>query len=98
MGKMFKMKSRRLNNQQRKSSLDQVLWLVENYLPQKNKASHKELSIDNLEAETIKRINKLASSRSKSIAEELKNTKITFTVGGWALPLLNFLKRSGVIK
>ena len=95
---MFKMKSRRLNNQQRKSSLDQVLWLIENYLPQKNKASHKEFSIDNLEAETIKRINKLASSRSKSIAEELKNTKITFTVGSWALPFLNFLKRSGVIK
>ena len=95
---MFKMKSRRLNNQQKKSSLDQVLWLVENYLPQKNKASHKEFSIDNLESETIKRINKLASSRSKSIAEELKNTKITFTVGSWSLPFLNFLKRSGVIK
>ena len=92
------MKSRRLNNQQRKSSLDQVLWLVENYLPQKNKASHKEFSIDNLEAETIKQINKLASSRSKSIAEELNNTKITFTVGSWALPFLTFLKRSGVIK
>ena len=95
---MFKMKSRRLNNQQKKSSLDQVLWLIENYLPQKNKASHKEFNIDNLEAETIKRINKLASSRSKSIAEELKNTKITFTVGSWALPFLNLLKRSGVIK
>ena len=95
---MFKMKSRRLNNQQKKSSLDQVLWLVENYLPQKNKASHKEFSIDNLEAETIKRINKLASSRSKSIAEELNNAKITFTIGSWALPFLNLLKRSGVIK
>ena len=95
---MFKMKSRRLNNQQRKSSLDHVLWLVENYLPQKNKASHKEFSIDNLEAETIKQINKLASLRSKSITEELNNTKITFTVGSWALPFLNFLKRSGVIK
>ena len=95
---MFKMKSRRLNNQQRKSSLDQVLWLVENYLPQKNKASHKEFSIDNLEAETIKQINKLASLRSKSITEKLKNSNITFTVGSWALPFLNFLKRSGVIK
>ena len=96
---MFKMKSRRLNNQQRKSSLDQVLWLVENYLPQKkNKASHKEFNIENLEAETIKQINKLASFRSKSITEELKNTKITFTVGSWALPFLNFLKRSGFIK
>ena len=92
------MKSRRLNNQQKKSSLDQVLWLIENYLPQKNKASHKEFSIDNLEAETIKQINKLASSRSKSIAEELNNTKITFTVGSWALPFLNILKRSGLIK
>ena len=93
------MKSRRLNNKQRRSSLDHILWLVENYLPQKNKkASHKEFSIDNLEAETIKQINKLASSRSKSIAEELNNTKITFTVGSWAFPFLNFLKRSGVIK
>ena len=92
------MKSRRLNNQQRKSSLDHVLWFVENYLPQKNKGSHKEFSIDNLEAETIKQINKLASSRSKSIAEELNNTKITFTVGSWALPFLNILKRSGLIK
>jgi len=92
------MKSRRLNNQQRKSSLDHVLWFVENYLPQKNKVSHKDFSIDNLEAETIKQINKLASLRSKSITEELNNTKITFTVGSWALPFLNFLKRSGFIK
>ena len=93
------MKSRRLNNQQRKSSLDQVLWLVENYLPQKNnKASHKEFSIDNLEAKTIKQINKLVPYLSKSITEELNNTKITFTVGSWALPFLNFLKRSGFIK
>ena len=92
------MKSRRLKNQQRKSSLDHVLWFVENYLPQKNKVSHKDFSIDNLEAETIKQINKLASLRSKSITEELNNTKITFTVGNWALPFLNFLKRSGFIK
>ena len=96
---MFKMKSGRLNNQQRKSSLDHFLWLVENYLPpKKNKASHKSLSIDNLEAYTIKRFNKLASFRSKSIADELNNTKITFTVGSWALPFLNVLKRSGVLK
>ena len=96
---MFKMKSRRLNNHQRKSSLDHVLWLVENYLPQKNnKASHKEFTIDNLEAETIKQVNKLASLRSKSIAEDLNNAKITFTVGSWALPFLKFLKKSGFIK
>ena len=93
------MKSRHLNNEERKSSLDHVLWLVENYLPQKkNKASQKEFSIDNLEAETIKQINKLTSLRSKLITEELNNTKITFTVGRCALPFLNFLKRSGVIK
>ena len=96
---MFKMKSRRLNKQQRKSSLDVVLLLLENYLPQKNnKASHKEFSMDTLEAETIKQINKLASSDSKLIAKELNNTRIIFTVGSWALPFLNFLKRSGVIK
>ena len=93
------MKTRRLNNQQRKSSLDNVLWFVENYLPQKkNKAFHKEFSIDNLEAETIKQFKKLASFRSKSITEKVNNAKITFTLGSWALPFLNFLKRSGVLK
>ena len=92
------MKSRHLNNQKRKSSLDHFLWLVENYLPQKSKGSHKEFTIDNLEAKTIKKINKLASFRSKSITKELNNKKITFTVGSWALPFLNFLKRSGVVK
>ena len=93
------MKSSRLNNQKRKSSLDHVLWLVENYLPQKNnKASHKEFTIDDLEAVTIKQINRLVSFRSKSINEQLRNSKITFTVGSWALPFLNFLKKSGVVK
>ncbi len=96
---MFKMKSRRLNNQQRKSLLDHFLWLVENYLPQKkNRASQKEFSIDKLEAETIKHIKKVASIRSKAINNELNNTKITFTVGSWALPCLNFLKRAGILK
>ena len=32
---MFKKKHKRFNNLPNKSKLDQVLWLIENYLPQK---------------------------------------------------------------
>ena len=96
---MFPKKSTKLKNYQNKSTLDQFLWFVENYLPQKKKrASRKELRLDTLEAETIKQIKKFASVRSKSLTEDLNNTKVTFTVGSWALPYLNLLKRSGLLK
>ena len=32
---MFKKKDKRFNNLPNKSNLDQVLWFIENYLPQK---------------------------------------------------------------
>ena len=93
------MKSKHLHKEQRKSSLDHFLWLVENYLPQKkNRSSRKEFKIDNLEAETIRQIKKLASFRSKSFTEVSNNETITFTIGNWALPLLKILKRTGIIK
>ncbi len=96
---MFQKKSTKLKHSQNKSTLDQVLWFVENYLPQKkNRTSRKELRLDTLEAETISQIKKFASMRSKSLTEELTNTKVTFTVGSWALPYLNLLKRTGLLK
>tara|TARA_Y100001933_G_C18536769_1_gene371435 strand:+ start:107 stop:415 length:309 start_codon:yes stop_codon:yes gene_type:complete len=92
-------KSTKLKHSQNKSTLDQVLWFVENYLPQKkNRTSRKELRLDTLEAETISQIKKFASMRSKSLTEDLTNTKVTFTIGSWALPYLNLLKRTGLIK
>tara|TARA_Y100001978_G_C23630253_1_gene403051 strand:+ start:782 stop:1072 length:291 start_codon:yes stop_codon:yes gene_type:complete len=96
---MFQLKSKRLNNQKRKSSLDHFLWLVENYLPQKkDRVTRKEFSIDNLEADTIRQFKKLASLRSKSFIKDSDNSKVTFTIGSWALPFLKILKRTGIIK
>ena len=96
---MFKLKSRQLNNHQKKSSLDHLLWFVENYLPQKkNRSSRKELRLDNLEYETIRQIKKLASLRSKSLSNEPSNMNVSFFVGSWALPFLKTLKKTGILK
>ncbi len=84
---------------QKKSTLDQVLWFVENYLPNKKyRATRKELRLDTLEADTINLIQKLASARTKSSTPVPTNTKVSFTVGNWALPYLNLLKRTGLLK
>jgi len=96
---MFQEKSNRSKTYQKKSTLDQVLWLIENYLPnKKHRGTRKELTLDTLEAETINLIQKLASSRSKSSTPELTTTKVSFSVGNWALPYLNLLKRTGLLK
>ena len=79
--------------------LDNILWLIENYLPQKKKrSSHAELSLDKFESMTINKIKKLAYDRSKSLRGDLSNASLTFTVGNWALPYLKFLKRIKVLK
>ena len=84
---------------QDESILDNILWFMENYLPQKKKKSSKaELSLDKVESFTIRKIKELASNRSKSLRGDLSNATITFTVGNWALPYLNFLKRIKLLK
>ena len=96
---MFKKKSNKSKTYPKKSTLDQVFWFVENYLPnKKHRATRKVLRLDTLEAETINLIQKLASARSKSSIQEQTNTKVSFTVGNWALPYLNLLKRTGLLK
>ena len=96
---MSQKKSTNLKSYQEKTILDSVLWLIENYLPQKKKkSSHEEFRLDNLESETINKIKKLAYARSKSLRGDLSNTKVTFTVGNWALPYLNLLKKIKLIK
>ena len=48
-------KYKQFNDSSNKSKLDQVLWFIENYLPQKkNRGVQKKLYMDNLEAEIIK--------------------------------------------
>ena len=95
---MFNEKNKQIKTSPNKSNLDQVLWFIENYLPQKkDRGVKKKLYMDNLEAETIKIFSKLASTRSKTLLPT-KNTTISFTFGNWALPYLKLLKKIGIAK
>ena len=92
-------KSTHTKNFKDESILDNILWFMENYLPQKKKRSSKsELSLDKFESMTINKIKKLAYERSKSLRGDLSNASLTFTVGNWALPYLKFLKRIKLLK
>ena len=96
---MFKKKYKQIKTSPNKSNLDQVLWFIENYLPQKkDRGSQKKLHMDNLEAETIKIFSKLAFTRSKKLLPTTKNTTISFTFGNWPLPHLKLLKKIGIAK
>ena len=96
---MFKKKNKQIKTALNKSNLEQVLWFIENYLPQKkDRGVQKKLYMDNLEVETIKIFSKLASTRSKTLFPTTKNTTISFTFGNWALPYLKFLKKIGIAK
>ena len=96
---MFKEKNEQIKTSPNKSNLDQVLWFIENYLPQKkDRGVQKKLYMDNLEAETIKIFSKLSSSRSNTLLPTIKNTTISFTFGNWALPYLKLLKKIGIAK
>ena len=96
---MFKKKHKQIKNSPNNSNLDQVLWFIENYLPQKkDRGVQKKLYMDNLEVETIKIFSKLASTRSKTLFPTTKNTTISFTFGNWALPYLKLLKKMRIAK
>ena len=96
---MSQKKSSHTNNYQDETILDNILWFIKNYLPQKKKRSSRaELSLNKFESFTIHKIKKLASDRSKSLGGDLSNSTLTFTVGNWAVPYLNFLKRINLIK
>ena len=96
---MFKKKNKQIKTAPNKSNLEQFLWFIENYLPQKkDRGVQKKLYMDNLEAETIKIFSKLASTRSKTLLPTPKNTTISFTFGNWALPYLKLLKKIGIAK
>jgi len=96
---MFKKKNKQIKTSPNKSNLDQDLWFIENYLPQKkDRGVQKKLYMDNLEAETIKIFSKLASTRSKTLLPTTKNMTISFTLGNWALPYLKLLKKVGIAK
>ena len=96
---MLKKKNKQIKISPNKSNLEQVLWFIEKFLPQKkNRVFQKNHYKDNLAAETIKKFSKLASIRSKTLLPTTKNTTISFTFGNWALPYLKFLKKIGIAK
>ena len=96
---MFQKKKKQIKTAPNKSNLEQVLWFIENYLPQKKaRGVQKKLYMDNLEVETIKIFSKLASKRSKTLFPTTQNTTISFTFGNWALPYLKLLKKIGIAK
>ena len=96
---MFKKKYKQFKDSSNHSRLDQVLFFIENYLPQKkDRGVQKKLYMDNLEAETIKKFSKLASLLSKMLLPTTKNRTIVFTFGNWALPYLKLLKKIGIAK
>ena len=96
---MFKKKYKQFNNSPNKSKLDQILWFIENYLPQKkDRGVQKKMYMDNLDVKTFKRFSKLASLSSKTLLPTSNNTTISFTFGNWALPYLKLLKKLGIAK
>ena len=96
---MFKKKYKKFNYSCHKSKLDQILWFIENYLPQKkDQGIQKNLYIDNLEAETFNKFSKLASLCFKTVSPSKKHTTISFTFGNWASPYLKLLKKIGIAK
>ena len=96
---MFEKKNKQIKTAPNNSNLDQVLWFIENFLPQKkNRGVKKNLYMNNLEVETIKIFSKLASTRSKALFPSTKKTTISFTFGNWALPYLKLLKKLGIAK
>ena len=96
---MFKEKNKQIKTSPNESNLDQILWFIQNYLPQKkDRGLNKKLYMDNLEAEAIKLFSKLTSTRSKTLLPTTKNTIISFTFSNWALPYLKLLKKIGLAK
>ena len=96
---MSQKKSTISESKQDKKMLDTILWFIENYLPQKKKrSSHSDFRLDKFESFTIEKIKKFASRRSKSLGGDFSDTKVTFTIGNWALPYLNLLKRIKLLK
>ena len=96
---MFKRKYKQFNDSPNKSKLDEVLWYIENYLPQKkDRDVQKKFYMDNLEAESIKQFSKLNSQRFKTLLPNTKKTTISFTFGNWAMPYLKLLKKIGIAK
>ena len=96
---IIKEKSKQFKVLPNNSKLDQILWLIENYLPQKkDRVIPKKVLMKNLDNENIKKFSKSASQISKRLFPIKKKTTLSFTFGNWALPYLKLLKKLGIAK
>ena len=95
---MFKNKYKKFYNSSNKSKFDQVLFFIENYLPQKKDPGAKKLYMNNLEAETLQKFFKLATLLSKTLLPTTNNVIVSFAFGNLALPYLKLLKKIGIAK
>ena len=74
--KMAQKKSTYRKSNQDQTILDRILWVVENYLPQKKKrSSNDKFLLVNLESITNKKIKKLVMALYKVLRGDLRNTK-----------------------
>ena len=96
---MSQKKSIHTKNCKDETLLDNILWFIENYLPQKKKrSSPAKISLDKFESFTFQKIKNLTSNRSKVFKGDLKKMTLTFTIGNWSLPYLKFLKIIKLLK
>ena len=97
--KMFLGKSKQLKQSPKRSTLDQVLWFVENYLPKK-KSPHlvkeSQVGISGVKATNLTK--KSRSQPSRSSTATATNTKVSITLGNWASPYLKVIKQIGLLK
>ena len=96
---MFKEKPKQLRVSLNKSKLEQILWVLENYLPQKkNRGFPKKTFMNNLKIEIIRQFSKLKPPFFKRFSPSKKNMILTFTFGNWASPYLKLLKKIRITK
>ena len=96
---VFKKNSKRFKDLSNKSKLDQFLWFIEYYLPQKkDRGVQKKIYMHNPGVETIKKFLKFASLGSKTLFPSKKITKISFVFGNCDLPHLKWLRKMGIAK
>ena len=94
---MFKKKNKQIKTSPNKSNLDQVLWFIENYLPQKkDRGVQKKFYMVNLEAEIFSKFSKLASLIFNTELPFTKNTIISFNLLNG--PYLNLSKCNFYVK
>ena len=88
---MLKRKSKQIKKTSKKSNLDNFLWFINNYLPQKkNKYAHNKFRVKTLGE--LKKIQIFNHQDFNALKPSARNVKITFTFGSWSLPYLRFLK------